>query len=155
MSNCEQQLQMTNHHCAGAIDAAEQENIEVISSVIPGSRLHKLIQNLVDSRIDEGERGLVTLLAVPAKHKPGVRTGSRLSCAGEGLVVNKPDMQGVITTTQAGDSPLPCRGCTRNCSRYGRCNHTPWRSADMSRKRASQLIDSTDCVNLTKTCSVA
>jgi hypothetical protein len=155
MSNCEQQLQMTNHHCAGAIDAAEQENIEVISSVIPGSRLHESIHNLVDRRIDEGECGLVTLLAVPAKHKPGVRTGNRMSCAGEGLVVSKPDMQGVITARQAGDSTLPCRGCTRNCSRYGRCNHTPWRSADMSRKRASQQIDGTGCINLIKTCSVA
>jgi len=32
---------------------------------------------------------------------------------------------------------LPCRGCTRNCSDYERCNGKPWRliDYDVNRKR--------------------
>ena len=27
---------------------------------------------------------------------------------------------------------LPCRGCTRDCSNYSRCNGTPWQLARIS-----------------------
>ncbi|MCG6937561.1 MAG: hypothetical protein LJE83_05240 [Gammaproteobacteria bacterium] len=37
-----------------AIRALEQEEIEILSSVVPGSRLHEVINNPVDSGIDEG-----------------------------------------------------------------------------------------------------
>lgn len=37
-----------------AIAAAEQEDIEILSSVVPGSRLHEIINNTTDSGIDEG-----------------------------------------------------------------------------------------------------
>jgi hypothetical protein len=54
MSNYEQQMQMTNRYYDHAIAAAEQENIEVLSSVVPGNRWHEIFHNLVDSEIDEG-----------------------------------------------------------------------------------------------------
>ena len=173
MSNCEQQMQMTNRHYDCAIAAAEQENIEVLSSVLTGSRLPEMIHNLSIAESTKAEHGLVTLLTVPAKHKPGVRTRSRVKCAGEalsvfpvprvksrsekdaGIAVNNPDIPAAVPALQAGDLPLPCRGCTRNCSRYGRCGHTPWRSADTSRKRAPQHFDSTDCVTLINACNAA
>ena len=34
--------------------AAEAEDIEILSSVVPGSRLHEIIHNPIDSGIDEG-----------------------------------------------------------------------------------------------------
>lgn len=37
-----------------AIRAAELEDIEILSSVVPGSRLHEIIHNPIDSGIDEG-----------------------------------------------------------------------------------------------------
>ena len=37
-----------------SIRAAEQENVEILSSVVPGSRLHQIIHNPIDSGIDEG-----------------------------------------------------------------------------------------------------
>jgi len=37
-----------------AIHAAELEDIEILSSVVPGSRLHEVINNPIDSGIDEG-----------------------------------------------------------------------------------------------------
>ncbi len=33
---------------------AELEDIEILSSVVPGSRLHEVIHNPIDSGIDEG-----------------------------------------------------------------------------------------------------
>jgi hypothetical protein len=33
---------------------AEQEDIEILSSVVPGSRLHEVIHNPIESGIDEG-----------------------------------------------------------------------------------------------------
>jgi hypothetical protein len=54
MSNYEMQIRATEKYYDDAIRAAEQENIEVLSSVVPGSRLHQLIHNPVDSGIDEG-----------------------------------------------------------------------------------------------------
>ena len=54
MSNYEMQIQMTSLYYDHAIDVAEHENIEILSSVVPGSRLHEIIHNPVDSGIDEG-----------------------------------------------------------------------------------------------------
>ena len=54
MSNYEMQIQQTARIYDAAIVAAEQEGIEILSSVVPGSRLHEVIHNPVDSGIDEG-----------------------------------------------------------------------------------------------------
>jgi len=54
MSNYEMQIRATEQYYDDAIRAAEQENIEVLSSVVPGSRLHQIIHNPIDSGIDEG-----------------------------------------------------------------------------------------------------
>lgn len=54
MSNYELQLRATARIYDAAIRAAEQEDIEILSSVVPGSRLHEFIDNPVDSGIDEG-----------------------------------------------------------------------------------------------------
>jgi hypothetical protein len=54
MSLYEMQLLATARNFDNAIKAAEQENIEVLSSVVPGSRLHEVIHNPIDSGIDEG-----------------------------------------------------------------------------------------------------
>jgi len=54
MSNYELQIRATEQYYDEAIRAAEQENIEVLSSVMPGSRLHQIIHNPIDSGIDEG-----------------------------------------------------------------------------------------------------
>ena len=54
MSNYELQIQATGQYYNDAIHAAEQENIEILSSVVSGSRLHEVIHNPVDSGIDEG-----------------------------------------------------------------------------------------------------
>lgn len=54
MSNYERQIQATAKIYDEAIRAAEQEDIEILSSVVPGSRLHQIIHNPIDSGIDEG-----------------------------------------------------------------------------------------------------
>jgi len=54
MSNYEQQILETEKFYDRAILAAEDEDIEVLSSVVPGSRLHEIIHNPIDSGIDEG-----------------------------------------------------------------------------------------------------
>ena len=54
MSNYERQIHATAKIYDEAIKAAEQEDIEVLSSVVPGSRLHEVIHNPIDSGIDEG-----------------------------------------------------------------------------------------------------
>ena len=54
MSNYELQIRATAQYYDHAIHAAEQENIEILSSVVQGSRLHQVIHNPVDSGIDEG-----------------------------------------------------------------------------------------------------
>jgi hypothetical protein len=54
MTAYEQQIQNTEKFYDLAITAAEQEGLEVLSSVVPGSRLHEVINNTVDSGIDEG-----------------------------------------------------------------------------------------------------
>ena len=54
MSPSEMQLPATAHIYDNAIKAAEKEDIEVLSCVVPGSRLHEVIHNPIDSGIDEG-----------------------------------------------------------------------------------------------------
>jgi hypothetical protein len=54
MSNYERQIRATEQYYDNAIRAAEQENIEILSSIVPGSRLHQVLHNPVDSGIDEG-----------------------------------------------------------------------------------------------------
>jgi hypothetical protein len=54
MSNYEIQIRKTGQIYDEAMRAAEREGIEVLNSVMPGSRLHEFINNPVDSGIDEG-----------------------------------------------------------------------------------------------------
>jgi hypothetical protein len=54
MSDYERQILATEKFYDEAIRAAESENIEILSSVVPGSRLHEKIHNPIDSGIDEG-----------------------------------------------------------------------------------------------------
>ncbi len=53
MSKYEQHILGTEKYYDRAIKAAEAEDIEIPTSVVPGSRLHDLINNPVDSGIDE------------------------------------------------------------------------------------------------------
>ncbi len=54
MSKYEQQILATAKYYDDAMHAAEAEGIEILSSVVPGSRLHEVINNPIDSGIDEG-----------------------------------------------------------------------------------------------------
>ena len=54
MSDYELQILATSKFYDDAIRAAEQEDVEILSSVVPGSRLHEVIHNPIDSGIDEG-----------------------------------------------------------------------------------------------------
>ena len=54
MSNYEMQVLETGKLNDDAIRAAEHEGIEILSSVVAGSRLHAIIHNPIDSGIDEG-----------------------------------------------------------------------------------------------------
>ena len=54
MSNYELQIRKTGQIYDEAIRAAESEGIEILSSIVPGSRLHDIINNPIDSGIDEG-----------------------------------------------------------------------------------------------------
>ena len=54
MSDYEIQIRKTGQYYDEAIRAAEREDIEILSSVVSGSRLHEIINNPVDSGIDEG-----------------------------------------------------------------------------------------------------
>jgi hypothetical protein len=54
MSNYELQIRQTGQIYDEAIRAAERESIEVLNSVVAGSRLHEIINNPIDSGIDEG-----------------------------------------------------------------------------------------------------
>jgi hypothetical protein len=54
MSNYELQIRKTEQHYDEAIRVAEQESIEILNSWVPGSRLHEIINNPIDSGIDEG-----------------------------------------------------------------------------------------------------
>jgi len=54
MSNYEQQILATGQFYDIEMQVAELENIEILYSVVPGSRLHEVIHNPIDSGIDEG-----------------------------------------------------------------------------------------------------
>ena len=54
MSNYEMQIRKTAQFYDQAMRAAEHEDIEILESFVPGSRLHEVINNPVDSGIDEG-----------------------------------------------------------------------------------------------------
>ena len=54
MSNYELQIRKTGQYYDEAIRVAESENIEILHSFVPESRLHEIINNPIDSGIDEG-----------------------------------------------------------------------------------------------------
>ena len=55
MSDYELQILSTGKVNDEAMLAAEENNsVEILSSVVPGSRLHEIIHNPIDSGIDEG-----------------------------------------------------------------------------------------------------
>jgi hypothetical protein len=54
MSNYEMQILATGKYYDNEMRAAEKEGIEILSSVVPGSRVHEVIHNPIDSGIDEG-----------------------------------------------------------------------------------------------------
>ena len=54
MSNYEKQILATGQFYDRAMQAAEQEDVEILSSVVTGSRLHEIINNPIDIGIDEG-----------------------------------------------------------------------------------------------------
>jgi hypothetical protein len=54
MSNYELQIRQTGQYYDEAIRAAEREGIEILNSWVPESRLHEIINNPIDSGIDEG-----------------------------------------------------------------------------------------------------
>ena len=54
MSAYERQILTTSQYYNRQIQAAEAEDIEILSSVVPGSRLHEKIHNPIDEGIDEG-----------------------------------------------------------------------------------------------------
>ncbi len=54
MSNYEQQILATSQFYDVQMMVAELENIEILHSVVPGSHLHEIIHNPIDSGIDEG-----------------------------------------------------------------------------------------------------
>ena len=54
MSNYEKENLATEQFYDRAMLAAELEDIEILESYVPGSRLHEVINNPIDSGIDEG-----------------------------------------------------------------------------------------------------
>ena len=54
MSDYELQILSTGKVNDQAMLAAENDNIEILSSVVADSRLHNIINNPIDSGIDEG-----------------------------------------------------------------------------------------------------
>ncbi len=54
MTRYELQNLETERHCDQMIREIEQNDPNVLSSVVPGSRLHEIIHNPVTERIDEG-----------------------------------------------------------------------------------------------------
>ena len=54
MSDYELQMLNTERYYDEAMKMAELEDIEILSSVVPGSHLHEKIHNPIDSGIDEG-----------------------------------------------------------------------------------------------------
>jgi len=54
MSAYEMQIRATANFYDRQMRAVEAEGVEVLSSVVPGSRLHEKIHNPIDEGIDEG-----------------------------------------------------------------------------------------------------
>ena len=54
MSNYELQMRNTGRIYDLAIREAEHEGVEILESFVPDSRLHEIINNPIDSGIDEG-----------------------------------------------------------------------------------------------------
>jgi hypothetical protein len=54
MSNYELQIRETAQYDDEAIRAAEQEDMQILLSAVPGSWLYEVIHNTDDSGIDEG-----------------------------------------------------------------------------------------------------
>lgn len=54
MSAYENQILATEKFYDRQIRAAESEQLEILNSVVPGSRLHEKIHNPIDEGIDEG-----------------------------------------------------------------------------------------------------
>lgn len=54
MSAYEKQILATERFYDRQMRAAETEPVEILSSVVPGSRLHEIINNPYDEGIDEG-----------------------------------------------------------------------------------------------------
>lgn len=54
MSAYERQIRATEQFYDRQMHAVEAEGVEILSSVVPGSRLHEKIHNPFDEGIDEG-----------------------------------------------------------------------------------------------------
>ena len=54
MSEYEKQVHAIGVHNDEAIRSMERDGVEILSSVVAGSRLHDKIHNPIDSGIDEG-----------------------------------------------------------------------------------------------------
>lgn len=54
MSKYELQMRNTGRLYDQAIREAEREDVEILESFVPDSRLHEVINNPIDSGIDEG-----------------------------------------------------------------------------------------------------
>ena len=54
MSKYELQMRNTGRIYDQAIREAEREGVEILESFVPDSRLHEVINNPIDSGIDEG-----------------------------------------------------------------------------------------------------
>lgn len=54
MSDYERQIMNTAKFYDQVMREAEKDGVEILTSVVPGSRLHEVINNPIDSGIDEG-----------------------------------------------------------------------------------------------------
>lgn len=54
MSKYEQQILDTEKYYDREMQAVEAQGVEILSSMVPGSNLHAVIHNPIDSGIDEG-----------------------------------------------------------------------------------------------------
>jgi hypothetical protein len=54
MSAYERQILETERYYDSQIQAVESSGEEILTSVVPGSRLHQIIHNPIDEGIDEG-----------------------------------------------------------------------------------------------------
>lgn len=54
MSAYERQIRETEQFYDRQMQAVEAQGVEILSSIVPGSRLHEKIHNPIDEGIDEG-----------------------------------------------------------------------------------------------------